>query len=307
VVAAFLPWTPILIQQLASGGTAWAEGYFDLWAPIRSLMAFLPGGLLPPYVALEVSPRLSPFALLLALVLFAAAISLLISSRDTRRPVSALLCFAAVPLVLAYVISFRGPTLYLPARPDIVSYPALAITLGAAISAIRSRVARSVIAAASLVLAAPVLASHYASDQRAGDRAIAEAVARNLGTADDVVICTGLTFAPVSYYLARLAPRVRVLPFPREMASHPGNLDPNQTLDLRERDLVELERELRAVLQETRGSHLWVVVGAGPLGVRLTRYLAGVAWLEPAHAVAGLRMGALRTPVVLRGYRVAQP
>jgi hypothetical protein len=316
----YAAWLPTLIAQLDYGGTAWAARFFGPTALLDTIEAFIPGGALPPYIAIPSSPTQRALAFGLAgltLVMFVVGVARrgredvdgrveLVDQAAPRVPfarrVSAVFAFGAVLLVVPYAVSLLGSAIYVPARTDVLAFGPLALAVAAGIS----RWPRFVwlgYACAYGALAAWALWGYVGLDLKSGDRNVSRFVAERARNAS-VVVAADLSYASITYYLGRWSTPMTVVPFPADMARHPGNVHRQPLLEDPEAALGAFQRALERDV--AAGDAFLVVVPPNRLGTMLRRYLDAVAIRDPAAPLGQFRMGVLGTPLDVVGYRVPE-
>lgn len=258
LVALYAPWLPTLLHQLENPDHyAWYlplwNGYGPLGAAWRTLLSFSPAG---EFVMFDHGGAPSWHALPAVLGAGTAAFGAWALWRRRApgdRPEAVWLpAYLALPIASALLLSsFLAPH-YVPGRVDQLVYPAYALLLGAGIAALPARGLR---AASGVALVGFGVAMHsaYATDAVArgfdgSDRALAAAVAEVLRPGD-VILCTGLTRAPLAYELGRRGIDAPILSFPRETALHLGSQNDWRLV----RDPGFLRAEAERVLDRARG------------------------------------------------------
>ena len=98
-----------------------------------------------------------------------------------------------------------------------------------------------------IVLSAVGLTDYYGKYPGNGDRAISKEISQQ-AQADDAVLCTSLTRAPIEYYLRRFETPIKIFSYPRDTAMHMGNQN-DAALLANPQDLLE---EASAVEQDIR-------------------------------------------------------
>lgn len=303
----YLPWLPVLGDQIDFGATAWAARAFDLTAPLASLEAFVPGGRTPAHVVL---PRGAPPVLSVVLGLVVAAASGLGIARDPRMARRALACasFSLVPMLLVWVVSALWTPVYVVGRADILFLPGLVIAAALGLSSL-GRWAAFGAAAAVTALGVCALVPLHRTDVKSGDRTLARAIEASATRHQDLVIACGLTYAPLVYYLDdayRGTPGLTVHPFPREMRRHPGSVDVTTVLAHADAELRALDGEIATWARAAGpGGRVWATLPPGPLGRVLGGFLdARLARIEGDGG--GYHMGMLGTPIQLACWRLTR-
>jgi 4-amino-4-deoxy-L-arabinose transferase-like glycosyltransferase len=291
---AYLPWTPILLDQVRFGGTGWTSDHFTAMAPWATVESWAPLGAVPPYIPLPAVPGFRPLGMLLAAGLLAAA---MVGGVRPRSPEGrGILLFAVVPPALVYVVSLVGPEIYLVARADLLFLPAVLLLAGRGLERVRWRAVVPVGAVVWLAAASVHLAVYLESDRKSGDRDLARHLADRLAPGD-VVVPVGLAYASIAWYL----PGAAIVPLPVGMADHPGNLDPTAIREDPGAALTLFDARLGQELSASPATAtVWMVRSPGPLGRMLSAHL-GQRLAEVEDPVS-FRMGVLGTPLEVVGY-----
>jgi hypothetical protein len=204
---------------------------------------------------------------LLAILAAAAVVTL----RRRRDGVPAAVLRAALVAVGVLVVTFaisQVRPMYLSPRTPVFVLPAAALAMGWVLAASPLRVLAP--AAAAIVMIASLRSTVAAV--RAGDptptRASLAAVARDV-RCGDVVVAAGMSYPPVTYYAheAGLPSCVTIVPFPADVAVHPG------WPDMRPGFIDRLRAEApSAAAAVPSGSRVWLIRSPGGIGLE-----AGVA------------------------------
>ncbi|MGI9625189.1 MAG: hypothetical protein ACR2QM_00015, partial [Longimicrobiales bacterium] len=129
----------------------------------------------------------------------------------------------AVLMVLA-VWSYVSSPIYLVGRSDIVILPLLVLGLAMAVGRMAS-VPRGLFLLLWLGLSTHELLTSAAGLQKPGNQEMAAALENARCT---TVVATGLTYATVLFYEMAGGEGAQVLPYPIDVANHPGNLNPER-------------------------------------------------------------------------------
>jgi len=243
IVLVFLPWVPIFMAQLSNPHhVAWISPFWESYpraaGVLRSLQAFLPGGMKYPYVPLQ-GIRFQWLAVGLGVVPFLA----LATRKNRRALLSPLLLPWSTLIVTLLVLAIRshfGEPIYLAGRSDIVVLPLFILAVAMAVGRLGTR-ASALFVGAWLILSGVELARSAEPLRKAGNVAITQAV-DSVGC--ETVVATGLTYAPILFYQMVRQDGAQVVPFPIDMGQHPGNLNPERyTPD-------QLIRDARILAQE---------------------------------------------------------
>ncbi len=300
----YLPWVPSLIAQIRFGGTEWIERFFSATAPLASLEAFVPGGEVPPYIGVPDAGAFRPLALVIFVALLIPLVVRMSRSRGRPAPVAAVVAFAVIPLLIIYVFSIIIRPIYVVGRADILFYPAFALLAGVAVASLRPRWLLPIVAGVALVPAVFTLVGYHQSDVKSGDRDLAHFLIERVADGE-VVVCCGLTRAATEYYLDRGGRAARLVSFPVDVETHPGNLPIGK---IRRRNPNELFEEFWPLLKRefsgrSAGGRFWAVLTPDPLGRVLESFLDR-EFTRRKIAGEGWRMGILGVPVRVIEYRV---
>jgi len=279
VALAFMPWVPVFLAQLSNPHhVAWISPFWESYpravGVLRSLQAFFPGGMKYAFVPLQ-GIRFQWLAVGLGLLPFLA----LATRKDRKAHFSPFLLPWSILVLTLLILALRshfGEPIYLAGRSDVVVLPLFILLVAMALA--RLHPAASVLyVGAWLILSGIELAGSAESLRKAGNAEITQAV-DSVGC--ETVVATGLTYAPIFYYQMIRKNGAQVVPFPIDMAEHPGNLNPERyTPD-------QLVRDARILTQEFPPSQeVCVIVPtstfSGPLA---DAYLASGAEVEEVGA-----------------------
>lgn len=222
---AFLPWIPVFRGQLGNPHhVAWIRAFWDRYPEgagiLRSLQAFLPGGMTYSFVPLNGLPfqgLLVAFGILPFLVL-----ALRTERRKLLAPVGLPLIVGLGTLLVVIVESYVGTPVYLAGRSDVVVLPL--VLLGLAMALARTGPwTRGPLLGIWVVLSAAGLGVSAESLRKVGNREMAAAVD---SAGCSTLIATGYTYAPMVFYQMVEGKGTVVAPFPIDVGDHPGNMDP---------------------------------------------------------------------------------
>jgi len=227
---AFLPWLPVFLTQLNNPHhVAWIGPFWESYprsaGVLRSLQAFLPGGMKYAFVPMQ-GIRLQALVAAVGLLPFVGLAFRAVGS-DRKKVLSPFLlpwAMVALPLLLLAIRSHFGEPIYLVGRSDIVVLPVFLLALAMALSRLGPRVS-TLFLSVWVVLSGMELAASWGSLQKAGNMEIAAAVD---SAGCRTVVATGLTYAPVLFYQMVQDSGAQVVPFPIDMGDHPGNLNPQR-------------------------------------------------------------------------------
>jgi hypothetical protein len=291
VGVAYLPWLPLFFAQLRMSGTVgWMAVFWDRYPGavgiLRSFQAFLPGGFKYEFVPLAGLPA-QPGIVLLGLAPFLALV-LKPNRLELLKPLGLPLGVALFTLLVVVVRSYLSEPVYLVGRSDIVVLPLFLLALAMALARSKAR-ARTLFLLAWVALSGAELLQSAERLKKPGNEALAAA----LDTAGcTTVVASGLSFAPVAFYEMTEEEGAVVVPFPIDMASHPGNMDPSRySLEMLAADAGILVREYPpgpgvCVLGEGRSfagpladAYMAYGVEARQVGVFQTSLLAGLTFV----------------------------
>ncbi len=256
-----LLWLPVVVRQAASGVGAWIAKFFEPGtAALHSLLLFGAGYDAPLY--LQALGGESPAgAASVAWFLAAAIVAIVFGLREkeTRRPVAALLAFTLVPIAIPYAVSLMRAPIFLVGRYELVAYPGFALAVGAGAQALVRHASRWRALAIGVVFVLVVgygaltfvtLARYFRAQPQRVEEVVAQILAQS-SRPGDVVLTTGLSRAPIEYYLRRfgLADRLRIESFPGEIAMHLGWYDGERMIQ----DSARLGLEAHDLIESLRG------------------------------------------------------
>ncbi|MCJ7630535.1 MAG: glycosyltransferase family 39 protein, partial [Longimicrobiales bacterium] len=240
---AYIPWLPIFLAQLGnSHHIAWLAYYWDQYpgvvAFLRTFQAFLPGGMKYEFVPLYGLP-FQPILVGLGLLPF-LALAVNKKRRSLLKPLGYPLGLMALTLLVLVVRSYVSSPIYLAGRSDIVVLPLFLLALAMAVGRMNGRL-RVLFVVAWVSLSALEIHGSAERLRKTGNAELAAA----LDFAEcSTIVATGLSFAPVKFYEMLEEPGARVVSFPIDISSHPGNMDPGQyTSEGLARDAAILLRE----------------------------------------------------------------
>jgi len=256
ILAAYLPWLPILLAQLQNETHyRWYLPFWrdcGWWGSLRgTLESFAPGGPQPAYVALR-GWRAGGQAVTIIFSVLAGLGMLRVFRRSRagappRTNVGVLLSFVWIPLIAALVASRLLTPNYVPGRCDQLVFPGFVLLVAAGVVLIKPVALRYLVLAGLLAFSGIGLRQHYHSYPTFSDRAMAVEIARR-ARPGDAVLCTSLTRAPLEYYLRRFGAPIEIFSYPRDTAEHLGNQDDRALL----RDPGKLRAEARLIEQEIK-------------------------------------------------------
>ena len=271
---AYLPWAPVLAQQIGTGAAQWAERIWRQTPPsaalLKSLGAFSIGGAAPPYVPLGSQPR---WVHAVAYVAFGALALRALFSRDGQRRNAQLVAgYLILLLGVPYLISFAVP-IYVAGRYDVVGLPLFLLLCAAGAEGLRRRKAFAA-GVVVVVLAGMSLSAYYTQEPLRGARRQASAIVANSGP-DDVVLAMGFARNSVEYYVREASGGVRFHSFPSSLDVHRGWLDERQVESSQAAATDAAHVAERLADRHRPGGRLWIV-HSGLLGDAATVLLARV-------------------------------
>jgi len=240
---AFLPWLSIFLKQIGNPGmVGWMAPFWDSYpggaAIFRTFQAFLPGGMKYQFMPLEGLP-FQP-ALILIGLLPLLLLALKPDRRELLQPLWLPLGVSVLTLVVLVLRSYISEPIYLVGRSDIVVLPICFLALAMALARI-SAGPRALFLAAWVVLSGLELLGSAENLRKAGNEELASTLDEAGCT---TVIATGLSFAPVAIYELFQEEKALVIPFPIDIATHPGYLrGTSYSVGELERDAEILSRE----------------------------------------------------------------
>lgn len=277
---AFAPWAAIAAQQVGDIGNSlsWAvpfwEGYPPPLAIPRSLLAFMPGGQVPPFVGLPFVDWLQP-----VLAVGVGAVVLLVALPKAgflellAQPTRVLaLSFVLLPLLVPFVASFHTPV-YLVGRGDFLVYPGFCLLAALAWGRLRPPIGWAGVA----LLVFACLASwprYFEGRPRNGEREPLAKVARSVKPGD-LVVCTDLSRPTAEYYLGASVPGVEFASFPADVANHTAFIDRESYRDRPELLAADAEAVVGQVRALPRGQTAWVLFVDHPLNTPLAQAIEG--------------------------------
>lgn len=288
ILAGYLPWLPTFLMQLGNREQyVWfatlTQRFGSSRIPLSTLRSFSPGDPQPFFLfAREQHTFWTP----VYLCALAAAAGLAQAWQRGPRGLKVnprglwLACATVLPLACAALTSVISVPNWVPGRVDQLVYPCFALLVARGLAglhwrkaAVASALLRYCLLVVFCVYSCAGLAHLYGNQLASADRAMAQIIAR-AARAGDAVLCTGLTRAPLQYYLGRLAVPVKLFSYPREMALHMASQDQAAWAEQPDR----LEEEIRAVEQEIAAacgpqSQLFAVIAATQPNQPLAAYL----------------------------------
>jgi len=210
-------------------------------AIFRTVQSFLPGGMKYEFVPLNGLP-FQPLIVLLGLlpILFLLGQP---NRKEQFKPLWLPIGVALATLTVVVIRSYLSAPVYLAGRSDMVVLPMflLALSIAAARSGPRAKVA---FLSSWIILSAFELVGSAERLRKPGNLEMSNALDSAGCT---TVVATGLSFAPMTVYELGKEEGALVVPFPIDMASHPGNLNPaGYTAEELGRDAHILAREYPA-------------------------------------------------------------
>ncbi len=235
VAVAYAPWLPVFLRQLRGvpSGLSWLGPFWREYPPAlaipRSMLAFVPGGDVPPFVGMATHAALQPLVGVAGIVAIALAlIPSRVKSIEPRRDRATVVLLAAllVPLAAIWVVSVVLAPVYAVGRADTHVLPVFCLLLASGIERIRSGVARNALAAALLALGLATIPIADRDVSNAEKRRFEEL--RQSLHAGDLVICAGYSGPSAAYYLEHsdAGSGIRVRHYPENFSGNPSAGDP---------------------------------------------------------------------------------
>lgn len=260
VAAAYLPWAPVLLQQIETGAARWTERIWRDTPPslalIKSFGAFSIGGAVPPYVPIGLQRR-TPWVHPIAYMLFGVlALRALVPSSARMQAGRQVAGWTLLLLGVPYLISFVIPV-YVVGRYDVVGLPLFLMLCAAGADGLDRR-QTTIAGALVLALAAGSLVAYYTREPLSGAERQASTILTNSGP-DDAVLAVGFTRNAIEYYVREGGGAMGFYSFPSSLGAHRGWLDERE---LENRDAVALDaaRLARTLGERHRsGGRLWIV------------------------------------------------
>jgi uncharacterized membrane protein len=299
VLSSYLPWIPILQQQLQNSQKTigWMSLFWAPWAPLLSVGAFTPLGRGLAFSDLPAAPEgWWPW---LGLLWVSPAVAALVVWRTKQAAAHVRYLWLALLLGLALptVYSAMKSPLTLPGRTDFFLLPLFLILAGAGIARARPWLrygATSVLA----IWAAGASLMYQGHVSRSDERAWVDVLQTQTGPGD-IVICTYLTRPAAEYYLSNRG--LLFLSYPTEMAQELAHYSDawNATHLNMDADAESVVSEAMSKLQP--GHRLWVVSSRprmeGPLLVRLIQRVELTQ--EPVMTSTRMGLRSMRTQIAL--------
>jgi 4-amino-4-deoxy-L-arabinose transferase-like glycosyltransferase len=306
-LALFSPWIPVLLVQISEARTylEWVIPFWKTYPPLlavpRSLLAFMPGGAVPPFVGLQTLGGLQPAIIGTGLLLM---VLLLWPKRhrwvhEIPRPalsLSVALCF--IPLLLEFVISFQSP-IYMVGRSDFIAFPGFCLLVALVTARLRFRALRILTGTVLASFAVAALWAYDTAPPRQNEGPVFRALSIRVNS-EDLVVCTDLTRPTAEYYLKRFCgDRVPdLVSYPAEMALHPASLNYTAYEGQREtlvRDAEIIVARVDAVMAEDRSVFmLWVETA---MNLPLRQALQRRYQLRPLEPIPSYSMNQINIPV----------
>jgi mannosyltransferase len=313
IAIGYLPWVPIFLTQLANRSQyAWFvtlvhhQGCSHI--PLSTLRSFSPGDPHPFYMLAQQQRTFWTPVVLFGLT---AAVGLARMWKRTPRGwkvngrVLWLACATVLPLASAALTSVISTPNWVPGRVDQLVFPSFVLLVALGLTGLRSPRAapalvflRYTLVLVFCIYSGVGLARLYGNQAANSERALAQTIASH-ARPGDAVLFTGLTRAPVQYYLERLAAPVKLFSCPREMALHMGNQDQAGWAAQPKR----LDEESQAVVADIAAAcgsdaRIFAVIALNEPNQRLAAYLSK-RYAEQLKDAGGFRLAGSDTKVCL--------
>jgi 4-amino-4-deoxy-L-arabinose transferase-like glycosyltransferase len=221
----YLPWLLIALEHLHEQNDvlAWFLGYWNTKSFVGHFMTTIGTfslGDFPSYLAIQSPLSSAPFLRNGALLLI--CFGLFRWRRSTGARFVAVTLFAALILSLGYSSLYQP--VHIPGRTDQAYLPLFTLLLALGIEGLKPRLLEGAVLLVGMAGSLTILQIYHDYPTKNDSRAYLRQLQINLNPGD-IVITTGSTWAETVYYLDRWAIPVSVLPFPKEVAEHPGYLN----------------------------------------------------------------------------------
>lgn len=239
----YLPWLPILAGQFGETERTigWIGGLEIAFAPIKTFLAFIPGGRFEPFAGgpgasnlfLLGSSAVLTVAGLLACVFTSVPFDRARIRKQLQEPGFRVIAGLGIVLVGGPLLaSWLIRPMVLPGRTDVIAYPCFVLLLGAGCAGIRirpmdgtARWPRLLILTFLVVLGIAAIVPYLQRTSPSGDRHLASLIRRNVKPGD-VVLFTGLSRPTVeSYLFMNREPDISLLSWPPDMAVRLAHLN----------------------------------------------------------------------------------
>ncbi len=256
VFIAYLPWLPILFQQVQNTEMTidWVKRFWHPGAILMTCSAFLPGGNMPVYISL---PQLPPFLQWLTLFVWCVPLFTVLGSliRYRSRVISSVFVLAFASLLFPYLYSLLAAPVYLPARTDFFVFPLFCLLLAYGINLIPWTPLQYGYIFIYLMAACTMIIQNYSNEPAFTEKDMVRYLRRHIEE-NDIILCTGLTRPVVEYYLANNPTAFRS--FPKDMEKHLAHFNEGYYLNTKTQD--ELETEVLKTIEDLQaGNTLWIL------------------------------------------------
>lgn len=257
-IGAYVPWAPILAQQVADAGrvTWWMAYYWSPWNPVLSVASFVPLGRVPPFTDLSGLP--SPWWCL-PVALWIAPLALgALGGGPGRRHGRFLAAWIVLGLAAPAISSGLWRPFYVPGRIDFPLLPAFLLLCAAGLWRMRASVRAGLLA----VMLATSAAAIVGSWRRPPERLESEwtDILRAEVRPGDVVVCGPLTLPQARYTLGDSD--LTFLSVPSALQDQPAIFERSWY-----RAHLDLEADARGVARSAAqalpsGSRIWVIAAS---------------------------------------------
>lgn len=308
VILLYLPWTPVLLDQMQNTHQtiAWAEAFQTPWGSLLSLNAFLPGGWTPAFMAKPALPWPAQWgqALLWGALALWGVKSL---GQEKHRSLRYAVMLGGLALVGLTAYSQAGQPVYLIGRTDFILLPLWCLLLAQGTAQLALPRLQWGAAGVYGVAAFITLGLQWSAPAPLNSENVAHYIASR-GQPGGVVLCTGLTRPPMEYHLAPKG--FSFVSYPADMANQLAHI--NERWYARHLDLAQEAHEAiqRAVQATAPRGMIWVVGSRRPVNEPLWQALRESNHLRGSHQpIQSPRMGLrkLNEPLFLLRYEVIQP
>lgn len=232
VLIGYAPFIPSLLAQTTSGSSSWILYFWEKtgpqWAFLKTFEAFFSGG---EFMAFGKIPygRVLPCLFLVFLLGYALV------PKFKRDPSASglrmtdsfslkyLLCYLLVPILIPYLFSFYRP-LYIPGRYDMIVFGAFCLLVAVGFSKMPKKILIPAFTVFFLMMSLNLGAYYFLRPPRQENKQMAELL-KEKAKPDDLLLFTGLTRAPIQYYLGDTFTQFKTWHFPNNVENNFGYFD----------------------------------------------------------------------------------